>query len=36
VLESRLRRIEQFAEDADTRTAAEGLRRRVSGKPSLA
>lgn len=35
VLESRLRRIEQFAEDADTRTAAERLRRRVTGKPDL-
>ena len=35
VLESRLRRIEQFAEDADTRTAAERLRRRVSGRPDL-
>ena len=33
VLESRLRRIEQFAEDADTRRAAERLRRRVTGKP---
>lgn len=33
VLESRLRRIEQFAEDAETRTAAERLRRRVSGRP---
>lgn len=32
VLESRLRRIEQFAEDAATRTAAERLRRRVSGR----
>jgi hypothetical protein len=33
VLESRLRRIEQFAEDADTRKAAERLRRRVTGRP---
>jgi uncharacterized small protein (DUF1192 family) len=33
VLESRLRRIEQFAEDADTRRAAERLRRRVTGRP---
>jgi len=32
VLESRLRRIEQFAEDASTRTAAERLRRRVGGR----
>jgi uncharacterized small protein (DUF1192 family) len=32
VLESRLRRIEQFAEDAATRTAAERLRRRVGGR----
>jgi hypothetical protein len=31
VLESRLRRIEQFAEEAATREAAERLRRRVSG-----
>lgn len=35
VLESRLRRIEQFAEDADTRAAAERLRRRVTGRPDL-
>lgn len=34
VLESRLRRIEQFAEDAETREAAEALRRRVSGRPA--
>lgn len=34
VLESRLRRIEQFAEEAPTREAAERLRRRVSGSPS--
>jgi hypothetical protein len=33
VLESRLRRIEQFAEDQDTRLAAEQLRRQVSGRP---
>jgi hypothetical protein len=33
VLESRLRRIEQFAEDAATRLAAEQLRRQVSGRP---
>jgi hypothetical protein len=33
VLESRLRRIEQFAEDAETRDAAANLRRRVSGRP---
>jgi hypothetical protein len=33
VLESRLRRIEQFAEDATTREAAEKLRRCVTGKP---
>jgi hypothetical protein len=35
VLESRLRRIEQFAEEPDTRVAAERLRRRVSGRPDL-
>jgi hypothetical protein len=34
VLESRLRRIEQFAEEASTRAAAERLRRSVSGRPS--
>ncbi|MCC6553602.1 MAG: hypothetical protein IT372_11355 [Polyangiaceae bacterium] len=33
VLESRLRRIEQFAEEAATREAAERLRRQVSGRP---
>ncbi|APR81956.1 Hypothetical protein A7982_07305 [Minicystis rosea] len=33
VLESRLRRIEQFAEDEETREAAARLRRRVSGRP---
>jgi hypothetical protein len=32
VLESRLRRIEQFAEEAATRDAAERLRRRVGGR----
>src|SRR5262249_9152927 len=32
VLESRLRRIEQFAEEPTTRAAAERLRRRVSGR----
>jgi len=32
VLESRLRRIEQFAEEALTREVAEGLRRRVGGR----
>jgi len=32
VLESRLRRIEQFAEEPSTRAAAERLRRRVSGR----
>jgi hypothetical protein len=32
VLESRLRRIEQFAEEAETREAAAQLRRRVSGR----
>jgi hypothetical protein len=32
VLESRLRRIEQFAEEPATREAAERLRRRVSGR----
>ena len=32
VLESRLRRIEQFADEADTRMAAERLRRQVSGR----
>jgi hypothetical protein len=32
VLESRLRRIEQFAEEASTREAAERLRRRVGGR----
>jgi uncharacterized small protein (DUF1192 family) len=40
VLESRLRRIEQFAEESATRDAAESLRRRVGGrgdpKPSQA
>ena len=35
VLASRLRRIEQFAEDQDTRVAAERLRRRVTGRPDL-
>ena len=34
VLESRLRRIEQFAEEPETRDAAERLRRRVSGRPA--
>lgn len=33
VLESRLRRIEEFAEEPATREAAERLRRRVSGRP---
>jgi hypothetical protein len=33
VLESRLRRIEQFAEEPATREAAERLRRQVSGRP---
>jgi uncharacterized small protein (DUF1192 family) len=33
VLESRLRRIEQFAEESATREAAERLRRQVSGRP---
>jgi hypothetical protein len=33
VLESRLRRIEQFAEEPTTRQGAERLRRQVSGKP---
>jgi hypothetical protein len=33
VLESRLRRIEQFAEEPTTREAAERLRRQVSGRP---
>ena len=33
VLESRLRRIEQFAEEAATREGAERLRRQVSGRP---
>ena len=33
VLESRLRRIEEFAEEAGTRCAAERLRRQVSGRP---
>ncbi len=32
VLESRLRRIEQFADEAPTRAAAERLRRQVSGR----
>jgi hypothetical protein len=32
VLESRLRRIEQFAEDHDTREGAADLRRKVSGR----
>ena len=36
MLESRLRRIEQFAEDAATREAAERLRRSVSGRPARA
>jgi hypothetical protein len=34
MLESRLRRIEQFAEDPATREAAERLRRSVSGRPA--
>jgi uncharacterized small protein (DUF1192 family) len=34
MLESRLRRIEQFAEDPATREAAECLRRSVSGRPA--
>lgn len=34
VLESRLRRIEQFAEEPATRECAERLRRSVSGRPS--
>jgi hypothetical protein len=34
VLESRLRRIEEFAEEPETRAAAEQLRRRVSGRPA--
>ncbi|HEY4116199.1 MAG TPA: hypothetical protein VGM56_00035 [Byssovorax sp.] len=34
MLESRLRRIEQFADEADTRAAAEALRRRVAAKAS--
>jgi hypothetical protein len=33
VLESRLRRIEEFAEEPATRAAAERLRRQVSGRP---
>ncbi|MDC0739773.1 hypothetical protein [Polyangium mundeleinium] len=33
VLESRLRRIEEFAEDESTRDAAAQLRRQVSGRP---
>jgi hypothetical protein len=33
VLESRLRRIEQFAEESATREGAERLRRQVSGRP---
>jgi hypothetical protein len=33
VLESRLRRIEQFAEESATREAAGRLRRQVSGRP---
>ena len=33
VLESRLRRIEEYAEDGATRTAAERLRRLVTGRP---
>ena len=33
MLEARLRRIEQFAEEPTTREAAERLRRRVSGRP---
>jgi hypothetical protein len=33
VLESRLRRIEQFAEEPATRLAAEQLRKQVSGRP---
>jgi hypothetical protein len=36
VLESRLRRIEQFAEEPSTRAAAERLRRRVSGRAETA
>ena len=36
VLESRLRRIEQFAEDGETREAAARLRRRVSGRAPVA
>lgn len=36
VLESRLRRIEQFAEDEATRLAAEQLRRQVTGRPDAA
>jgi len=34
VLESRLRRIEEFAEEEATRAAAERLRRSVSGRPA--
>jgi hypothetical protein len=33
VLESRLRRIEEFADEPATRSAAERLRRRVNGRP---
>jgi hypothetical protein len=36
VLDSRLRRIEQFADESTTRAAAERLRRRVSGRPAAA
>lgn len=36
VLESRLRRIEEYAEDGATRAAATRLRRRVSGRPEAA
>jgi hypothetical protein len=31
VLESRLRRLEEFADEAETRSAARDLRRKVSG-----
>ena len=34
VLESRLRRLEEFAEDEATRSAAQCLRRRVAGRPA--
>ncbi|MEJ7732556.1 MAG: hypothetical protein WKG00_25540 [Polyangiaceae bacterium] len=33
VLESRLRNLEEYAEEATTRTAAERLRRRLGGRP---